>query len=250
MELALIIIFFLLGLIFGSFFNVVGLRLPEGKPFANDRSACPACHSQLSWYENIPLVSFMVQRGRCRHCGGRISFLYPAVEWFTGCLFAVSYVWVGLQPELVTALLLVSMLMIILVSDLAYMRIPNQVLLFFLPFFLIMRMIVPLEPWWSPLLGAVLGLLITAGIIVASRGGMGAGDMKLFGVLGIVLGAGKLLVAFFLSCVIGAVIGVLLLAFKVVGRKQPVPFGPYIVAGSLLTYFFGDSLITWYINLF
>ncbi|MFC2948649.1 prepilin peptidase [Virgibacillus sediminis] len=249
MEMVYTIIFFLFGLIFGSFFNVVGLRLPKGMPFANDRSACPQCGSHLSWYENIPLLSFILQKGKCLHCHERISPLYPMIEVMTGLLFMTSYLLLGLQLELATPLLLISMLMIILVADLVYMQIPNKVLLFFLPFTILIRILVPLDPWWSPILGGALGLLITSAIIIISRGGMGAGDMKLFGVLGLILGVEMLMVAFFLSCMIGAVIGFILLAFKVVGRRQPVPFVPYIVAGTLIAYFYGDGLMEWYFSL-
>lgn len=248
MDTILILSFFLLGLIFGSFFNVAGLRLPKNIPFANDRSICPQCKQQLAWYENIPLLSFALQRGKCRHCSGKISYIYPSIELLTGVSFAVSYTIIGFNLELVTALLLVSMLMIILVSDIKYMVIPNKVLLFFLPLYIIIRFIHPLEPWWSSIIGAIIGFLLLAIIIVASRGGMGAGDMKLFGVLGIVLGLDKVLLAFFLSCIIGAVIGMLLLLFKIIDSKQPVPFGPYIVLAALVTYFYGDSLINWYFN--
>ncbi|WP_087971909.1 prepilin peptidase [Oceanobacillus rekensis] len=249
MTIPLAILFFLLGLIFGSFYNVVGLRLPQNIPFANDRSICPHCKHQLTWYENIPLFSFLIQRGKCNHCKKSISYIYPTIELLTGVLFALSYYIIGFQLELITALLLVSMLMIILVSDINYMLIPNKVLLFFLPFFILMRVVVPLDPWGSALIGAIIGFGIIFIIILVSRGGMGAGDMKLFGVLGIVLGTEKILLAFFLSCVIGSVIGAVLILFKLIKRKQPVPFGPYIVVAAIITYFYGDSLINWYFNL-
>ncbi|WP_461180688.1 prepilin peptidase [Virgibacillus kimchii] len=249
MTSLLIVLFFIFGLLFGSFFNVVGWRLPQHVPFANDRSRCPHCAHTLSWYENIPVVSFLVQSGRCRHCHGRISFLYPSVELLTGILFALSFYLIGWQMELVTSLLLVSMLMIILVSDLKYMVIPNKVLLFFLPLLIIMRIIVPLETWYSSIAGALTGFFLLTLIILVSRGGMGAGDMKLFVLLGLLLGMDKLLLAFFLSCLLGAVIGVLLIIVKRVQRKQPVPFGPFIAIASLISYFYGDSLLNWYFYL-
>ncbi|SEQ11095.1 type 4 prepilin peptidase 1 Aspartic peptidase. MEROPS family A24A [Virgibacillus subterraneus] len=246
----LLIFFFLLGLIFGSFFNVVGLRLPENIPFANDRSICPHCKHQLSWFENIPIISFVIQGAKCRHCKKEISFIYPVIELFTGILFALSYSLLGLNLEIITAILLISMLMIILVSDITYMLIPNRVLLFFLPLFIIIRIIQPLNPWWSSILGVIIGITILALIIIISRGGMGAGDMKLFGILGIILGVDKVLLAFFLSCMIGAIIGMMLLLFRVIERNQPVPFGPYIVAATLITFFYGELLLNWYFNLF
>ncbi|GAQ19434.1 late competence protein ComC [Oceanobacillus picturae] len=112
-----------------------------------------------------------------------------------------------------------------------------------------MRFLEPLEPWWDSLVGAIAGLVIIALVIMISRGGMGAGDMKLFGVLGIVLGLQGTLLAFFISCIIGAIVGLLFIVLKVIDRKQPVPFGPYIVLASLITYFYGERLIDWYITI-
>lgn len=249
MDFFFVIALFVFGLVFGSFFNVVGLRSPRDETFVNDRSYCPNCKHQLSWYELIPVVSFLIQKGKCRNCNQRISIIYPTTELLTGFLFAFSYIHIGLELELITALFLMSMLMIILVSDISYMIIQNKVLLFFLPFFIIMRVIVPLEPWWSSIVGGLVAVVLIAIIIIISRGGMGAGDMKLFGVLGIILGTSKVLLAFFLSCLIGAVIGIFLLAFKIIERKQPIPFGPYIIVAAILTYFYGDAMINWYFNL-
>lgn len=250
MDIIFAVLFFVFGLIFGSFFNVVGLRVPKNQTFSNDRSLCPQCRHMLSWYELIPVLSYVLQQGKCTHCRGRISPVYPVIELTTGFLFVFSYAMIGLQLELITALLLVSMLVIILVSDIKYMLIPNKVLLFFLPLFIIMRIVQPLDPWWAAFAGGLIGFTIIAVIILVSRGGMGAGDMKLFGVLGVVLGIEKVLLAFFLSCIIGALIGVLLLLFKIIDRRQQVPFGPYIVVAALLTYFYGDSLLNWYFTFF
>lgn len=246
MEVLFIVFLFIFGLIFGSFFNVVGLRVPKEEPFANDRSRCPACRKELAWYELIPVISFMLQGGKCRSCKSKISLLYPTVELFTGILFVLCYMQLGFQLELLTALLFISMLMIIFVSDIRYMLIPNKILLFFLPAFIILRIIIPLEPWWSSVAGALAGSGIIFVIILLSRGGMGAGDMKLFFLLGIVLGTKKVLLAFFFACLFGAVIGIILMLLKIIRRKQPVPFGPYIVAAAVISYFYGEQIIHWY----
>ncbi|MEN1968225.1 prepilin peptidase [Lentibacillus sp. N15] len=250
MTQPLTILFFILGLIFGSFFNVVGLRVPKKLPFANERSMCPQCHHTLSWYELIPVLSYIIQRGRCRHCRASISLTYPVIEIVTGFLFVFSYVLIGLNLELIMAIILMSMLVIIVVTDINYMLIPDRILLFFLPLFIILRFIQPLDPWWSPIAGAVVAFILIAVIILISRGGMGAGDMKLFGLLGIVLGLKLVILTFFLACIIGAVAGMALLLFKIIDRKQPVPFGPYIVAAAIITYFFGDSLLSRYFQFF
>lgn len=250
MSMTLTTIFFVFGLIFGSFFNVIGLRVPKNEAFANERSRCPHCHHVLKWYELIPVLSFILQLRQCRHCHKKISFVYPVVELTTGFLYAYSFVTIGFNTELITSLLLTSMLMIILVTDITTMIIPNKILLFFFPLFIGMRFIEPLDPWWSAILGSVLGFLLVCIVIYVSRGGMGAGDMKLFAVLGVVLGFKGIILAFFLSCLIGAIVGMGLLLFKVINRKQPIPFGPYIVVAALITYFHGNAMISWYLNFF
>src|SRR5690625_3649547 len=126
-DLYWIFIFFTVGIIFGSFFNVVGLRLPKQIPFHSGRSYCPSCKKQLYWYELIPVVSYMLQRGKCNGCKTTISPLYPIIEISTGILFAFSYTTFGFHVDFVIALLLISMLIIIFVTDIAYMLIPNKV---------------------------------------------------------------------------------------------------------------------------
>lgn len=249
MEIIYIIVFFLLGSIFGSFFNVVGLRVPKKISFATGRSACPTCEKTLSAHELIPIISFLIQRGKCRKCKTKISKIYPLTEFFTGILFALSYYKLGFSTELITALLLISMLMIIFVTDIKYMLIPNKVLLFFLPFLVVMRVITPLDPWHLSLSGAIVGYVLLAIIIIVSKGGMGAGDMKLFAVLGIVLGPYKVLLTFFLAALFGAIIGSILIWTKIIDKKQPIPFGPYIVLATIITYFYGDNIINVYLSL-
>jgi len=250
MELFWSSIFFLFGILFGSFFNVVGLRVPQKLSFHNDRSFCPRCKSQLSWYELIPVVSYFIQRGKCRHCQTRISYIYPFIEFSTGLLFLFSYIKIGFQTELLTALFLASMLMILFVTDMTYMLIPNKILLFFLPIFILMRILSPLTPWYDPIIGAFVGFLLIAVIIFVSKGGMGAGDMKLFGVLGIVLGWQLTLLTFFVAALFGAIIGGLLMLLNKVAKREPIPFGPYIVVGSIISYFYGEQIMKFYLSLF
>ncbi|WP_026906463.1 prepilin peptidase [Paucisalibacillus globulus] len=249
MEIFAIGFLFVVGMVFGSFFNVVGLRLPKGIPFSNDRSICPVCRHQLSWYELIPVVSYLIQGGKCRHCAEKISFIYPFMELLTGFLFSYSYVQLGFTLELIKALLLISLSMILVVSDIKYMIIPNKVLLFFLPFFIVLNIFRPIEPWWSPIAGAVVGFSMIALIIIVSRGGMGAGDMKLFGLLGLVLGLPKVLLTFFIACLLGSVFGIFFMLIGIIKRKQPVPFGPYIIIATLITYFFSDPILHFYFSL-
>lgn len=249
MEILYIISFFIFGTIFGSFFNVVGLRVPKKIPFHSDRSHCPNCKRQLNYYELIPIISYVIQGGKCRNCKTKISFIYPFVEMMTGLFFAFSYIKLGFQLELIVALIFMSLLMIVFVSDISYMLIPNKVLLFFLPFIIVARIFIPLEPWYDAIIGAVVGYVLLAIIIIASKGGMGAGDMKLFGVMGFVLGWKNILLTFFFAALFGAVIGGMLMLFKKVKRGEPIPFGPFIVLAAIITYFYGGILIDIYLSL-
>jgi leader peptidase (prepilin peptidase)/N-methyltransferase len=237
---------FFSGLIFGSFFNVVGLRVPAGESIVKPRSHCPSCKRTLTAWELVPVVSYVVQGGKCRGCGVRISPLYPFVELFTAILFTISLLVVGWSKELVVSWTLISLLMIIFVSDIRYMIIPDKVLLFFAVIFIIERIFVPLLPWWDSLVGAVVGFSLLLLIAVLSKGGMGGGDIKLFALLGFVLGWKMVLLAFFLSTLYGTVFGMIGMVLGKVRRGEPMPFGPYIVFGTLTAYFFGQSILEWY----
>lgn len=246
----LTIFVFILGLIFGSFFNVVGLRVPKKESIVWPGSHCSGCGHSLTAMELIPVLSYIVQRGRCRHCQERISPIYPIMEFVTAGLFVIAYHQFGLGLELLVALTLISLLVIISVSDLAYMLIPDKILLTFAAVFIIERLFVPLQPWWDALLGAVVGFLLLLIIAIVSKGGMGGGDVKLFAVLGFVLGTKYVLLTFFLATFIGTIFGVGGLLTRKLSRKKPIPFGPFIAIASVLTYFWGAEMIDWYIHIF
>jgi leader peptidase (prepilin peptidase) / N-methyltransferase len=237
------------GLLLGSFYNVVGLRVPLKKSIVTPRSACPTCGHQLTPFELIPVFSYMLQGGKCRGCQSRISPIYPTFELVTGLMFAAAPYFVGWSGELFVALTLISMFMIIIVSDIHYMIIPDKILIWFAGIFLLERILLPLTPWWDSLLGAVTGFLLLLFIAVVSKGGMGFGDVKLYALLGFVLGFKLVLLSFFLSTLYGAVIGGLALLFRIVKRRQPIPFGPFIAAGTLTAYFWGLELIDLYFQI-
>jgi leader peptidase (prepilin peptidase) / N-methyltransferase len=236
------------GLLLGSFFNVVGLRVPLNKSIVSPRSACPTCAHQLRPYELIPVISYLFQKGKCRGCQSRISPIYPFFELLTGILFATAPLMIGWSGELVLALTLISMFIIIVVSDIHYMIIPDKILIWFAGIFLLERIFIPLTPWWNSLLGAVTGFVLLLVIALVSKGGMGFGDVKLYALLGFVLGFKLVLLSFFFSTLLGAVIGGLALLFKIVKRKQPIPFGPFIAAGTLTAYYWGSELIDLYLQ--
>ena len=246
--LSLYFLLFILGLTLGSFYNVVGLSVPINKSFTSRRSACPSCGGTLSPLELIPVVSYVIQGGKCRGCDARISSLYPVVELLTGILFAVAPLFLGWTSELWMAWSLISLLMIIFVSDMAYMLIPDKILLFFAVVFLFLRVFYPLSPWWDSLIGAAVGFGLLLLIAVVSKGGMGGGDIKLFGVLGFALGVKLVLLSFLFATFYGAFLGIIGILTGMVKKKTAIPFGPYIVFGTLTAYFWGESILQWYLQ--
>lgn len=246
--LILKLIIFIYGITLGSFFNVVGLRVPMKKSIVAPRSACPTCGHQLRAWELIPVASFIIQKGKCRGCQSRISPIYPISELITGILFVMAPYFIGWSSELFVAWTLISLFMIIFVSDIHYMLIPDKILLVFAGVFLFERIFLPLTPWWDSLLGGVVGLLLLLAIAIVSKGGMGGGDVKLFALIGFVVGTKLLILSFFLATLFGAFFGVIALLLKLVKRKEPIPFGPFIVAGTLTAYFYGSEIIQHYVR--
>lgn len=239
---------FLVGIIFGSFFNVVGLRIPNHESIVKPRSACPTCRRTLTPLELIPIISYIFQKGKCRHCNKKISPIYPIIECITGFLFCVTPFFTGWSGETIVAVTLISLFIIIIVSDITYMMIPNKILAFFIILFVIERAFVPLEPWWDSFAGAVIGFGILSLIVIISKGGMGGGDIKLFAVIGYAIGAKSMLLSFFFSCFLGAIIGMAFIATGKVEKGQPIPFGPFIGIGTLTAYFFGEQIIEIYMQ--
>ncbi|GAA2711298.1 hypothetical protein GCM10009865_35500 [Aeromicrobium ponti] len=172
------------------------------------------------------------------------------IELATGLLFVFAFHQIGFHLELIVALTFISLLVIIFVSDIVYMIIPDKVLLFFLPILMLERIAVPLSPWWDSTLGAFAGFLLLFAIAIVSKGGMGGGDIKLYFLVGIVLGFKLTMLSFFLATLAGAgygFSGMLLGKYK---KRQPVPFGPFIAAGAVLAYFYGEEIIDWYFTSF
>lgn len=248
MAITYTVFFTIFGLVFGSFYNVVGLRVPKKESIAFPPSHCTSCGRQLTALDLVPVFSYVFLRGRCRSCGEKIHWVYPLMEFITGALFAISFWKIGFEPELAIAILFMSLLVIITVSDIAYMLIPDKVLLPIGALLLVLRLFIPLDPWWDSLLGAGIGFGILLLIAMVSKGGMGGGDIKLFFVIGLVLGVSGTLMTLFFASLIGSIAGIILLRIKDQGRKTPVPFGPSIALGAVIVYFWGDALLNWYMN--
>ncbi|HEU5140256.1 MAG TPA: prepilin peptidase, partial [Bacillales bacterium] len=178
-----------MGLVLGSFYNVVGLRVPKHQSILHPPSHCMSCGHNLSGSDLIPVLSYFLSKGRCRYCHVKVSALYPMIEASTAILFWAAYSAIGWSWELIAAWAIISLLVIIFVSDVHYMLIPDRVLVFFMPLFLVLRLWAsPFEFWWQPFLGGAVGFIIPFAVAVVSRGNMGGGDIKLFLLLGLLLG--------------------------------------------------------------
>ncbi|WLV24117.1 prepilin peptidase [Aciduricibacillus chroicocephali] len=160
MEPLLYTYLFIFGLIFGSFYNVVGIRLAHGKSIVHPRSHCPKCGHTLTAFELIPVFSWIIQRGRCRNCKTSVSPKYAIFELLTASLFTISPILTGWSKDLVVALVLISFVIILAIADLDSGTIPRQVLLFFLGTGVLLRIFIPMETWWNPWLGALAGYII------------------------------------------------------------------------------------------
>lgn len=228
---------FIIGMCLGSFFMVVGYRLPQ-KETLKGRSHCEACQQELTWQQLIPVVSYLFLRGKCYYCSSRIGAIVPVFEVLSGMGFLLIATIFNMKSEVLVGWTLLSLLLIISVSDVLYQLIPNQVLL---PFFLVAileRAIIPQNDcWWYPLVGFLAGFIPLYILGEASNGGMGGGDIKLFAVLGIFLGPIQILVSLFLSALTALIFYVFWFAYKRKKQKY-IPFGPFIAVSTVIVYLF------------
>jgi leader peptidase (prepilin peptidase) / N-methyltransferase len=239
----------LLGAVIGSFLNVVIHRLPRGESLVSPPSRCPGCESEIRPYDNVPVLSWLLLRGRCRHCGTKIAARYPAVELLTAVAFAAVVAARGVKPELALWLPFVAVLIAVAGIDLEHKIVPNRIIVPAAAWALIAAILVARSDLPQLLIGgagAFLALLVAA---LAYPGGMGMGDVKLAGVMGLYLGlsvAPALLAAFF----VGSVVGVAILAATGGDRKRGIPFAPFLAVGGLIGVLAGPDLIHLYADRF
>lgn len=235
----MLVYFFVIGLILGSFFNVLILRIPKGQSLITPGSRCPSCGHTLAARELIPVVSYLYLGGRCARCEAQISIQYPLVELITGLGFAFLYYWsTDLQDFLVIGVFF-SLLLVLSVIDLKHKLLPNVLTLWGI----ILGLGFSLLGWTIPLADSLLGLIVGGGVLLIlaliTKGGMGIGDVKLLAMIGTYLGPFLTLVALFWGALFGSVIGVVYLLLTRQSRKTPIPFGPFLAAGALLVYLTG-----------
>ncbi|SHE51246.1 leader peptidase (prepilin peptidase) / N-methyltransferase [Caldanaerobius fijiensis DSM 17918] len=243
----LYIFVFIIGAIIGSFLNVVIYRVPREESITYPPSHCTRCGERLKAHELIPIISYILLKGRCSHCGERISPRYIAVEAITGLSFVLLFWKFGVSADAFFYALLVSMLISLSFIDLEHMIIPDKILAVGFIGGIVCRLI-DLTGLHDYLIGVLLGFGLLF-LIALISGGMGMGDAKLMGVIALYVDWKLVLSTLFLSFVIGAVISLILIASKVKGRKDYIPFGPFISVGAFISILFGYQLLNWYMTL-
>jgi len=246
-----LVAFGLAGLLIGSFLNVVAWRLPRGESLIRPGSACPACRTPISPYDNVPVVSWLVLRGRCRHCAARISGRYPAVELTTAALYVAVALGRDGALEIALGLLLVTALVPIALIDLDRRIIPNAITLPAAVAAVVAAGVIDLHFVPEQLIAGLAagGFFLLAALLYPR--GMGMGDVKLAGVLGLYLGR-AVAPAIFVALISGVLVGALVIARKGAkeGRRTAVPFGPFLALGGVVALFAGDLLVDAYLGRF
>ena len=249
-----VILAVLLGLVVGSFLNVVIYRLPRGRSLVTPGSACPACGAAIRWYDNVPVASWLALRGRCRHCRAPISIRYPIVELVTMAAFVTCYWRFGPEPLLIPRLLFVASLIALFAIDLDLQLLPNAVTLPGIVVGLMFSLFLP-----PGIRDAVIGVLLGGGVLWAIgsfwswlRGmeAMGGGDVKMLAMVGAFLGWKLVIVTFVLSSIVGGLFAAALLATKRTELTAKLPFGTFLAIGALVASLWGDALLDWYLSLY
>ena len=248
-----IILIFILGLIVGSFNNVCIYRIPRNESIIYPASHCPKCRSKIKPIDNIPLLSYILLKGRCRNCKSKISIQYPIVELLTGLTYLIIYLIYGLSVQTLIYIILSSALIIIAFIDLNEQIIPDVISLPGIVIGLILSFIVPYISFINSALGVVVGggiilIIGLAGSVIFKKEAMGGGDVKLAAMIGAFLGWRYMVISLFLGFFIGALTGIILIIAKIKKREDAIPFGPFIVLGSFITLLWGEKILLWYLG--
>ncbi|MDP2166936.1 MAG: prepilin peptidase [Thermodesulfovibrionales bacterium] len=246
----------LLGLIVGSFLNVCIHRVPREQSIIWPASRCPSCRMPIGPLDNIPVISYIFLKGRCRRCGARISLRYPLVESLNALLYAGVVYRFGLGWHAPFYLAFVSSLIVIAFIDLDFQIIPDGITLPGIPIGLVAGSFLLPDPFFragalglkASLIGAAAGFCLFYLVAVLSRGGMGGGDIKLMAMIGGLTGWKSVLLTTFAGSLMGSLIGIFLMAFKGKGRKTKIPFGPFLAMGAVITLFWGQEILWMYLN--
>ncbi len=244
----------IIGAMVGSFLNVCICRLPKGESIVTPRSHCPQCQTLIRFYDNIPLLSYLVLRGKCRSCRAPISIQYPIVEGVTALGSLVLFLKFGLSWENLLYFSFLSALIVITVIDLYHQIIPDVISLPGIGIGLLTSLVLPHLTPLNSLTGVLLGggslfLVATLYQWFFKREGMGGGDVKLLAMVGAFLGWKAVILTILLSSFIGSITGIIFIAVKGKDLKYAIPFGPFLSLGAVLSLFWGEEIVRWYLYL-
>jgi prepilin signal peptidase PulO-like enzyme (type II secretory pathway) len=249
MDIIFYIIFIVSGLIIGSFLSVLIYRLPRSISIRKSSSFCPSCKKSISYYDRIPIISYLILKGRCRQCGDLIHMRYPVVEIITATLFYLNYSIFGISVQTLSGILFCCALIIVTFIDMEFKLIPDIIIL---PFSIVgLALSIAFNPssWWI-ILSAAFGAFIFMFIIhLIYPKGMGMGDVKLSFMVGAFISL-NVVIALFLSFLIGALFGVFMLILGKRKLKNTFAFGPFIALGSIVALFYGNTILNWYLSMF
>jgi len=239
---------FIFGAIVGSFLNVCIFRMPAKTSIIKPLSQCPHCHHPIRFYDNIPIISFILLCGKCRDCGGKISWRYPLVELITALLSLFLFLKFGLTLTFLTVFIFSAVLIVITFIDLDHQIIPDVLTLPGIPIFLLLAIFVVKVPWREALIGLLIGggMLFAIAFIyqlITKREGMGGGDIKLLAMIGGFLGWKSLIFVLLFSSFSGAIVGITAMIIKKQDMKYAVPFGPFLSAAAVAYLFWGDAFM-------
>jgi leader peptidase (prepilin peptidase)/N-methyltransferase len=243
-----------MGLLIGSFLNVCILRIPAGLSIVRPASRCPRCGHLLAWFENIPVVSFIVLGRRCRKCGAPISWQYPLVELVTCAMFVAATLKFGLSWLLVSRLVLVCSMIVLFMIDLRHRILPNAITLPGIVLGFAFSLVT--DPGW---VASLVGIAAGGGILLAiaeayyrirHEDGLGMGDVKMLAMIGAFLGWKGMLLTLVLSSLVGSLVGVGLIATRRGDMKYALPFGTFLAAAAIVAIFVGDAMLHWYFSFY
>jgi leader peptidase (prepilin peptidase) / N-methyltransferase len=252
------VLIFIFGSLVGSFLNVCIVRMPKEESVIRPRSHCIQCNKMIAWYDNVPFLSFMILRGRCRHCGAKISFRYLLVELVTAVSFVLFYQYFGLAPVLWPYLIMLSGFIVATFVDIEHRIIPDEISIGGMIAGVLLSFLIPsMHHTTSHFLSvgkSLLGVLIGGGSIylmgvigdfIFKKESMGGGDVKLMAMIGAFLGWQSALLAFFIAPFFGAILGIIV---KIRTKESLIPYGPFLVLGALIALFYSTPLIDWVLS--
>ncbi len=244
---------FIFGICIGSFLNVCIFRLPAGKSIVNPPSSCPECGTAIRFYDNLPVLSYFILRGRCRHCHTPIAFRYVLVELLGGLMALCVYLRFGPGSEGIVYYAFIAALIVIMFIDIDHRIIPDVISLPGIVLGFAASFLLPSLSWTDSLLGLLAGggslYAVAWGYeLITGKEGMGGGDIKLLAMIGAFIGWKGVLLTIFMGSAIGTLVGLTDMVAKKKNMKMRIPFGPFLAIGAIIHLFWGNKLIAWYLN--